>query len=137
MLGGNGNKNSKTILTIGLIQQKNQLCTCGTLFCTFLCSCCSNVKLPSHTFYEENVVCAEKKLLLVFLFAHFHLAGHQHFSLPLQNFHVVLPTKFVSFVFHPSLQLSNTLFLVDLLYPVTSFSFSLSFSIFQICGHCN
>ena len=48
------------------------------------------------------------------------------FSPPLQNFNVFLPTKFVSFVFHLQLQLS-----VRLLLP--TFSFSLPFSIFQIC----
>ena len=46
--------------------------TCSTLFCTFLCRCCRNVKLPSYTFYGENVVCVPKKnLLIVFLFAFF------------------------------------------------------------------
>ena len=42
---------------------------------------------------------------LLFLTAvHFHLAGYQHFSFSF-NFHVFLPTKFVSFVFNNSLQL--------------------------------
>ena len=67
-------------------QEIKRTLTCSTLFCTFFCRCCRNVKLPSYTFYGESVVCVPKKiLLLVFLFAffhftHFHLAGHWHSS---------------------------------------------------------
>ena len=40
-----------------------------------------------------------------FTAAHFHLVGRQHFSLSHSRFefHVFLPTKFVSFVFNHSL----------------------------------
>ena len=73
----------------GLISKKKTTTSNAlhTFFFTFLCRCGCNVKLPSNTFYGENVVCAHKKhLLLVFLFAffftaaHFHLAGRWHFS---------------------------------------------------------
>ena len=73
----------------GLISKKKTTTShvLHTFFFTFLCRCGCNVKLPSNTFYGENVVCAHKKhLLLVFLFAffftaaHFHLAGRWHFS---------------------------------------------------------
>ena len=37
MLSGEGNENGEKT-TIGLISKK-QLCTCSTLFCTFLCRC--------------------------------------------------------------------------------------------------
>ena len=58
----------------GLISKKKTTTShvLHTFLFTFLCRCCSNVKLPSYTFYGENVVCAHKKhLLLVFLFAFF------------------------------------------------------------------
>ena len=55
-------------------QEIKRTLMCSTLFCTFFCRCCRNVKLPSYTFYGENVVCVPKKiLLLVFLFAFFFL----------------------------------------------------------------
>ena len=46
-------------------QEIKRTLTCSTLFCTFLCRCCRNVKLPSYTFYGENVVCVPKKILLL------------------------------------------------------------------------
>ena len=72
---------SKLALKFGWYDNKSSVAqaikrtlTCSTLFCTFLCRCCRNVKLPSYTFHGENVVCVPKKiLLLVFLFAFFSL----------------------------------------------------------------
>ena len=97
-------------------------------------------KLPSYTFYGRNVV----RVLVPFFF---HCRSFLPwwplafliFLPPLQNFHVVLPTKNVSFVFYLSLYTSIALFLVELHWPAPNFSFSLSFScsIFQICGHDN
>ena len=58
----------------GLISKKKATTShvLHTFFFTFLCRCCCNVKLPSYTFYGENVVRAHKKhLLLVFPFAFF------------------------------------------------------------------
>ena len=58
MLNGDGNENGKK-KSVGVIgEKKNILSTCRTLFCTFLCRCCSNVKLPSSTSYGENVIVA-------------------------------------------------------------------------------
>ena len=77
MPNGVGSEKGKT-KNIKSNQQKKQLCTCSTLFCTFLCHCCRNVKFTSYTFYGENVVCAHKKfccLCSCSLFFHFHLAG--------------------------------------------------------------
>ena len=39
----------------GFTLAKQQLCTCVTSFCIYLCRCCTNttVKLPSFTFYGE------------------------------------------------------------------------------------
>ena len=92
-------------------QLEQQLCTCSTLFCTFLCRCCCNVKLPSYTFYGENVECARKKFAACVLVRLFFFVFHYRsfspclplsfliFSPPLYNFHLFLPTKFVSSVF--------------------------------------
>ena len=62
----------------------------STLFSTFLCHSCHNVKLLSNTFYGENVVCRHKKFclhcclcscsLLFYTATHFYLAGYYHFS---------------------------------------------------------
>ena len=77
MLNGYGNENGKKKKeekSKGLISKKKTTTShvLHTFFFTFLCRCCCNVKLPSYTFYGENVVCAHKKhLLLVFLFAFF------------------------------------------------------------------
>ena len=88
-------------------------CTTATLFCT---TKTSNV-LVTHYFYGGIVVCAYPIFcflcsysFLFFTAAHFHLAGRSllaasisHFVTAALNFHVFLPTKFVSFVFNNSL----------------------------------
>ena len=45
------------------------------------------------------------------------------FSTPVQNFHIVLPTKYVFSVFYLSFLLSIALFLVDVSWPVAYFPF--------------
>ena len=51
-------------------QAKQQLCTCITLFCTFLCRCCTtyNVKLPNFTSFVED---GNKRQQLLFDFPEF------------------------------------------------------------------
>ena len=144
MLNGYDNKNGNQQVYLAKI-------TTTTLqvqvtFCTFLCRCCCNVKLPNWTFQEGNasyVLTHTKKTaacvpvhvsFFSFSLSSIYCRSFSRcwplafliFSPPLQNFNVFLPTKFVSFVFHLQLQLS-----VRLLLP--TFSFSLPFSIFQIC----
>ena len=111
-----------------------------SLFCT---TTTRNIqKLLSYTFFWENVV----HVLVHFFFtaAHFLLAlvaaGISPLSTPLQSFHVVLPTKNVSFV----LFLSLTLDLcrpfsrcVSMACRVLSLSLYFSCSTFQICAHDN
>ena len=86
------------------------------------------MKLPSYTFYEGNVVC-----VLVHYFFHGRSFSPRWrlafliFSPSLQNVHVFLSTKNVSFVFYLSLSLSVALFLVELRWPVPYFLF---FSVF-------
>ena len=140
-----GRKRWKT--TISLISKKATLmCTCSTLvlYISFPLFCTTSTwnfqKLLSYTFYGENVV-----LVLVHSFP-LPLIFTLHWSPPafvilspsLQNFHVVLPTKNVSFVFYLSaLNLCRPFPRWPSLASRTTFSFSLSFScsIFQICGH--
>ena len=50
-------------------------------------------------------------------------------SPPVQNFHFVLPTKNVPFLFHLSLWISVALFLVELRFPAAYFIF---FSVFLL-----
>ena len=82
--------------SVGVIgEKKNILCTCSTLFCTFLCRRCCNVKLPSFTSYGENLVCGYNKICCLYCCSLFF----SFFSLPPPPvYHIVLPTKFVSFV---------------------------------------
>ena len=145
MLNGYDNKNGNQQVYLAKITTTTTLHVQVT-FCTFLCRCCCNLKLPSWTFQEGNasyVLTHTKKTaacvpvhvsFFSFSLSSFYCRSFSRcwplafliFSPPLQNFNDFLPTKFVSFVFHLQLQLS-----VRLLLP--TFSFSLPFSIFQIC----
>ena len=100
-------------------------------------------RLLSYTFYGGNVVRVQVhffSLPLIFTLHWWPLAFLIKLPPPLQNFHVVLPTKNVSFVFYLSaLNLCRPFPRWASLACRTTFSFSLSFScsIFQICGHDN
>ena len=61
------------------------------------------------------------------------VASISHFVNVLQNLHVVLPTKNVSFAFYLLLLISVTLFLVELRWPAAYFLLL----IFQISLHDN
>ena len=112
MLNSDYNKKSK----------KNQ-----QVYCTFLCRCCGNVKLPTvvRNFMEKQsyIMCSQKILLLKFRFPFYSLPLFFTFlfSPLLQNVHIILPTKLVSLTFYLSLQLSVTLFLLELCQPVAYF----------------
>ena len=73
--------NDKNINRSNSLLAKNYLCTWSTLFFTFLSRCCCILKLPSYTYYWENM-----SLLLMILFpflftaAHCHRTGRKHFS---------------------------------------------------------
>ena len=68
MLNGDGNENGKKRCNW---PKKDILCTCCTLFCTFLCRYCCNVKLTSSTSYGENVVCGHKKICCLYCWSLF------------------------------------------------------------------
>ena len=107
MLNGYDNKNGNQQVYLAKITTTTTLHVQVT-FCTFLCRCCCNVRLPSWTFQEGNasyvLTHTQKKLLLVFLFtfpfflflfllftvAHFHVAGHQHFSFSHHRYRILM-----------------------------------------------
>ena len=101
-----------------------------------------NVKLLSYTFYGGNAVRVPVhffSLPLIFTL-HWWSLAFLILSPPLQNFHVVHPTKrsLLRFFISRSKSLSP-FFLLSLagLSPTFYFSLSFSCSIFQICGHDN
>ena len=128
---------------------KSNFARAANFFRTFLylCFCTTSTwnfqKLLSFTFYGGNVVRVPVhyfSLPLIFTLHWWPLAV-LILSPPLQNFHVVLPTKkcllsrfFISRSKSPSPFFS--LSFADLP-PTFSFSLSFSCSIFQICGHDN
>ena len=97
----------------------------STLFSTFLCHSCHNVKLLCNTFYGENVVCPHKKFclhcclcscsLLFYTAAHFYLAGYYHFSFSHRRYKIFMlffqqnsfPLFFISRSFSQSLSFSS------------------------------
>ena len=100
-----------------------------------------------HVLWRKCRMCSQKILLLLFLFAFFHCPSFLPYcSLAVLIFfptvyHVVLPKKFVSFVFFSSLFWLSVGLQFSLsspsLSPTFSGSLSFSFSTFQICGHDN
>ena len=139
MLSGKGNENGEKT-TIGLISTKKQLSTCSTLFCTFLCYCFARLQ---HETSKNFLVTRFMEMSYVFLFtffstvANFHPGGRQHFSFShcRQKSSCCSSNKKCLLCFF---SLALALFLVELRWHVVllfSFSLSLSFSIFQICGH--
>ena len=147
MLSGEGMHPRKTVKNNNRANQQKQLCTCSTLslyislplFCKITTR--NFQKLFSYTFYGGNVVRVPVHFFsqpLIFTLQWWPLA----FLIlsPLQNFHVVLPTKkcLLRFFISRSKSLSPFFSLSFAGLPPT-FSFSLSFScsIFQICGHDN
>ena len=104
-------KTNCTCSTLFLLISKNQICTCSTLFCTtttLFCTTKTSNFLVTHYFYGGIVVCAYPIFcflcscsLLFFTALIFTLltASISHFLTAAFNFHVFLPTKFVSFFF--------------------------------------
>ena len=147
MLIREGNAGERWKTTIGLIsKKKSNFARAAHFFCTFLCRCFA--RLQRETSRNFLVVRFMEEMSYVFSFTFFLLPliiilhwwplPFLILSPPLQNFHVVLPTKNISFVFF-SLAL-------DLCRPFPRwaslacsltfiFSLSISCSIFQISGH--
>ena len=133
------------MLSGGLISKKATLHVQHTFFSTFLCRCFA--RLQRETSRHFLVM---KEMLYIFSFTFFSLPltftwhwwplAFLILSPPLQNFHVVLPTKKMSPLFFISRSKSlSPFFSLSFagLPPTFSFSLSFSCSIFQICGHDN
>ena len=108
MLSGEGNAAERWKTTIGLISKKTTHCTCSTLFCTFLCRCFARLRRETSRNFLDVTRCLEEMSYLFsftcvslrFIFTlHWGPLAFLILSPPLQNSHVVLPTKNVSFVF--------------------------------------
>ena len=147
MLSGEGNAGERWKTKQLVLLAKKQLCTCSTLYCTFLCRCLA--RLGPH---DYNVKLPETSLEEMFLFTFFHYrsfspciwlvaASISHFVTAATRFsctlffqHKMSPLFFISR--SRSLSPFFTLSFPGLL-PSFSFSLSFSGSIFQICGHDN
>ena len=149
MLSGEGNAGEWWKTAIGLISEKKQLWTCSTLFLyTSLLLFCTTIRETSRNLLVTRFMEEMSYVFFSFTFFSLPLIFPLHWwplafpilSLPLQNFHVVLPTKKMSplFFIARSRPLSP-FFLLSFagLPPTFSFSLSFSCSIFQICGHDN
>ena len=91
MLSGEGNAGEPWKTTIGLISKKSNFAHTAHFFCTFLCRCFARLQRETSTnfFYGGNVV----RVLVHLFFTAAHFLPLLALSPPLQNFHVVLPTK--------------------------------------------
>ena len=150
MLSGKGNENSdKTI--IGLIIKKVTLHVQHTFFVHFFAVVLHdyNVKLPEtsslHVLWRKCRAslysCSIFFFSLPFTFTLHLIGGHQHFSFCCRRYKIFMlffQQKNVSF-FSLSLQISVTLFLVELHWPAAYFLFFSVFLLLYIpnCGHDN
>ena len=148
MLSGEGNAAERWKTTIGLISKKTTHCTCSTLFCTFLCRCFARLRRETSRNFLDVTRCLEEMSYLFsftcvslrFIFTlHWGPLAFLILSPPLQNFHVVLPTKKYLLCFFSRSKSLSPFFSLSFaaLPPTVSFSLSFSCSIFQICGHDN
>ena len=120
MLSGEGNARERWKTTIGLISKQTTLHVQHTFFVHFFAVVLHdyNSKLPETFFMEEMsyVFSFTSHISLPLIFSlHWWPLAVPSLSPPLQNFHVVLPTKSISFVSYLSLQISVALFLCRLL----------------------
>ena len=124
MLSAEGNENGQKTTT-GLI---SNFARAAHFFCTFLCRCFARLQRETSRNFLVTRFMEEMSYVFSFTFFFFHCRSFSPwwplafliFSPPLQNFHVVLPTKNASFV---------ALFLVELRWPVAYFLF---FSVFLL-----
>ena len=147
MLSGKGMHRRKTVKSNNRSNWQKQLCTCSTLFlCISLPLFCTTTtrnlqKLLSYTFYGGNVVRVPVHFFSLPLIFTLHWWPLAFLILsPLQNFHVVLPTKkcLLRFFISRSKSLSPFFSLSFAGLPPTFYlSLFFSCSIFQICGHDN
>ena len=131
MLSGEGMQRRKKVKNnnIGLISNSN-FARAAQYFCTFLCLCFARLQLEtSRNFLVTRFFCSLFFSLSLIFTLHWWPLAFLILSPPLQNFHVVLPTKKSLLFFYPSLQISVALFLVELRWPAAYFLF---FSVFLL-----
>ena len=121
-------KPNSSCSTLLLLISKKQICTCSMLFCLSLavvfhdynavCTTKTSNFLVAHYFWRKNRrMCLPMQNFVSCVHVRFYFslpliftllaASISHFLTAALNFHVFLPTKFVSFVFSNSLSLSN------------------------------
>ena len=137
MLSREGKENDEKT-TIGLISKK-LLCTCSTLFCTFLCLCFARLQRETFINFPVTRFMEEMPLILPLIFT-LVAASISHFPTAATKFSrcssnaKMSPLSFIS----PSSCLSLFFSLSFAgLSPTFSFSLSLPFCALQICGHDN
>ena len=143
MLSGEGNDGERWKTAIGLISQKNNFARAAHFFCHFFAVVLHdyNAKLPDNFFFKEETSYAFSftffSLPLIFSL-HWGPLAFLILSPPLQNFHVVLPTKkclpCLFLALNPCRPFSRW---GSLACRFFSFFLAFSCSIFQICGHDN
>ena len=116
---------------------KRQLCTCSTLFCTFLCRCFARLQRETSRNFLVTRFMEEMSYVFPFTFFHYRsfspcIGGRQHFSFCHRRYKIFMlffQQKNISFVFYLSLQISVAFFLVKLRWSAAYFLF---FSVFLL-----
>ena len=147
MQSGEGNENDgKTIIGLTLKPKKNNFARAAHFFVHFFAVVLHdfNVKLPETRLVTRSLEEMSYVSLFTFFFttAHFHFfivaSSISHFPTATAKFSCRFFNKVWLLCFYLLFWLSVARFLVELPWPVAYFLFfSVSFSIFQICGHDN
>ena len=101
MLSGEGNAREWRKTTIGLISKKSNFARAAHFFCTFLCRCFARLQRETSRNFLVTRFMEEMSYVFSFTFFSLPLIFTLHWwplaflilLPPLQNFHVVLPTK--------------------------------------------
>ena len=144
MLSGEGNAGERWKTTIDPISKKSNSARAALFFSTFLCRCFARLQRETSRNFLVTRFMEEMSYVFSFTFLSLPLIFTLHWwplaflilSEPLQNFHVVLPSKNVSFVFYLSLQISVALFLAELRWPAAYFLFISAFLLLYIPNLC-
>ena len=131
---------------------KRQLCTCSTLFCTFLCRCFARLQLETSRNFQQLLVLRRKCRTCSRSLFFFHCRDDFHLALVAANifYFLTTATKFLCcssnnkkgllcYLSQSRSRSLSPLFWLSFagLPPTFSFSLSFSCSIFQICGQDN
>ena len=101
MLSGEDNAGQRWKTTLGLIGKKSNFARAAHFFCTFLCLCFARLQRETSRNFLVTRFMEEMSYVFSFTFFSLPLIFTLHWwplaflilSPPLQNFHVVLPTK--------------------------------------------